>query len=66
MRIVLKFKKPLNISIIKMIDREFRNLLNSLTSEEIIELHMMDPYFLEIFCYMLTLELQINRENLQN
>jgi len=49
-----------------MIDREFRNLLNSLTSEEIIELHMMDPYFLEIFCYMLTLELQINRENLQN
>jgi len=49
-----------------MISKEFRSLLNSLTSEEIIELHMMDPSFLDTFCYMLTLELQIEKENLKN
>jgi hypothetical protein len=49
-----------------MISKEFRSLLNSLTSEEIIELHMMDPLFLDTFCYMLTLELQIEKENLKN
>ncbi len=47
-----------------MISKEFRNLFNSLTSEEIVELHMMDPYFLDTFCYMLTLELQVNKENI--
>lgn len=66
MKNVLKSKKPSNSSKIKMINKEFRNLFNSLTSEEIMELHLMDPYFLEIFCYMLTLELQTDRENLQN
>lgn len=66
MKNVPKSKKPSNSLKIKMISKEFRNLFNSLTSEEVIELHMMDPYFLETFCYMLTLELQVDRENLQN
>ena len=46
-----------------MISREFRNLFNSLSDQEIVELAFYDPFFLENFCYMLTLELQINREN---
>ncbi len=45
-----------------MISNEFRLLFNSLNDEEIIELHLLDPFFLETFCYMLTLELQFNRE----
>lgn len=46
-----------------MISREFRNLFNSLSDKEIVELAFYDPFFLENFCYMLTLELQINKEN---
>ena len=46
-----------------MISREFRNLFNSLSDQEIVELSFYDPLFLENFCYMLTLELQINKEN---
>jgi|TARA_R100000081_G_C4820201_1_gene179170 hypothetical protein len=47
-----------------MISKEFRSLFNSLSQEEIIELHLIDPEFLSIFCYMLTLELQNERESL--
>lgn len=48
-----------------MINREFRSLLNSLSSEEIIELCLMDYNFLDTFCYMLTLEIQVEKENLK-
>jgi hypothetical protein len=47
-----------------MVNKEFRSLFNSLSSEEIIELSLMDPDFLSTFCYMLTLEIQSNKENL--
>ncbi len=47
-------------------NKEFTSLLNDLSSEEIQELSLIDPDFLKVFCYMLTLELQIDRENLQN
>tara|TARA_R100000908_G_C3607943_1_gene59645 strand:+ start:164 stop:322 length:159 start_codon:yes stop_codon:yes gene_type:complete len=46
-----------------MIKNEFRFLFNTLSDEEIIDLHLLDPYFLDIFCYMLTLEVQTEREN---
>jgi len=45
-----------------LISKEFRNIFNSLSDQEIIELSFYDPYFLETFCYMLTLELQTNKE----
>ena len=45
-----------------MIRNEFRFLFNTLSEDEIIDLHLLDPYFLDIFCYMLTLEVQIERE----
>ena len=48
-----------------MINKEFRSLLNSLSSEEIIELSLMDSHFLDTFCYMLTLEIQVEKENLK-
>jgi hypothetical protein len=46
-----------------MINKEFRSLLNSLSQEEMVELHIMDPYFLYTFCYMLTLEIQLEKQN---
>jgi hypothetical protein len=45
-------------------NREFTSLLNDLSTEEIQELSLIDPSFLDTFCYMLTLELQLEREKI--
>lgn len=47
-------------------NREFTSLLNDLSSEEIQELSLIDPEFLDIFCYMLTLELQLDKEKINS
>tara|TARA_B100000927_G_C16154763_1_gene344852 strand:- start:340 stop:501 length:162 start_codon:yes stop_codon:yes gene_type:complete len=45
-----------------MISHEFRLLLKDLSTEEIFNLHRLDPYFLDTFCYMITLEIQSELE----
>ncbi len=42
--------------------RMFSNLLGGVSDYELIELGVCDPDFFENFCYMLTLEIQIDNE----
>ena len=49
-----------------MLSSGFISLINSLTNEEIVELCLHDPNFLNNFCYMLSLESQLLRESKKN
>ena len=49
-----------------MLSNGFISLINSLTNEDIIELCSHDPGFLYNFCYMLSLESQLLKENKKN
>ena len=40
--------------------------MQGMSNEEIIELHLMDPYFLNFYCCIFTLELQLQKENRKN
>lgn len=46
-----------------IISSGFRELLFNLTEKEFILLAQSDPYFITDFCYMLTLEIQLDKES---
>tara|TARA_B100001093_G_scaffold64440_1_gene54368 strand:+ start:9060 stop:9206 length:147 start_codon:yes stop_codon:yes gene_type:complete len=45
-----------------MLNKNFTYFLQSISNEEIIELHLMDPHFLNSLCYMVSLELHLQKE----
>ena len=44
-----------------MVVNGFKGLLESLDNQELSELGYMDPFFLYKFCYMLTLEIELEK-----
>ena len=42
--------------------RGFKGLLDSLEEHELSDLGYMDPYFLYKFCYMLSLEIELEKQ----
>lgn len=42
-----------------MLNNPFTSFMQNIPNEEIIELHLMDPHFLNSLCYMVSLELQL-------
>ena len=45
-----------------MLIKGFKDLIGGISDQELIELSYFDPIFLHKFCYMLTLEMQIDKE----
>ncbi len=45
-----------------MLSKGFREILNDFDNSDFIFLIESDPYFLQDFCYMLSLEIQLDRE----
>ena len=45
-----------------MLIKGFKNLIEGISDQELIELSYFDSTFLYKFCYMLTLEMQIDKE----
>ena len=45
-----------------MLIKGFKELIGNISDQELIELSYFEPNFLNKFCYMLTLETQIDRE----
>ena len=45
-----------------MLIKGFKDLIGNISDQELIELSYFDPIFLHKFCYMLTLEMQIDKE----
>jgi len=46
-----------------MLSKGFNEILNDLSDDEFKFLMKSDPYFITDFCYMLSLELQLNKES---
>ena len=45
-----------------MLIKGFKELIGNISDQELIELSYFEPNFLHKFCYMLTLEMQIDKE----
>ncbi len=45
-----------------MLSKGFREILNDFDNDDFIFLIETDPYFLRDFCYMLSLEIQLDKE----
>ena len=45
-----------------MLIKGFKELIGNISDQELIELSYFDSSFLHKFCYMLTLEMQIDKE----
>ena len=45
-----------------MLIKGFKDLIEGISDKELIELSYFEPNFLHKFCYMLTLEMQIDKE----
>tara|TARA_R110000744_G_C18895763_1_gene508567 strand:+ start:72 stop:230 length:159 start_codon:yes stop_codon:yes gene_type:complete len=45
-----------------MLIKGFKKLIGDISDQELIELGYFDPNFLIRFCYMLTLEIQVDKE----
>jgi len=45
-----------------MLIKGFKDLIKGIGDQELIELSYFEPNFLNKFCYMLTLEMQIDKE----
>ena len=44
--------------------RGFKGLLDNLEEQELTDLGYMDPYFLYKFCYMLSLEIELEKQTI--
>ena len=45
-----------------MLIKGFKDLIGDISDQELIELSYFEPTFLHKFCYMLTLEIEIDKE----
>jgi len=45
-----------------MIKKGYREIINDFEDEDLILLIQSDPYFISDFCYMLSLEIQLDKE----
>ena len=45
-----------------MLIKGFKDLIGDISDQELIELSYFDPIFLHKFCYMLTLEIELDKE----
>ena len=45
-----------------MLIKGFKDLIGGISDQELIELSYFDPIFLHKFCYMLTLEIELDKE----
>lgn len=46
-----------------MLSKGFTEILNDFSNDDFIFLMESDPYFITDFCYMLSLELQLDKES---
>tara|TARA_R100000908_G_scaffold65367_1_gene54937 strand:- start:9618 stop:9764 length:147 start_codon:yes stop_codon:yes gene_type:complete len=45
-----------------MLSKGFKEILNDFSNDDLIFLIKSDPYFITDFCYMLSLEIQLDKE----